>query len=1180
MDERRSPVVAGFGGAALAATLLAVGLPTAHQATGAKPGNPPIVASASSHSDITSNQDGPWYAFCQEYASTEFDHGEDPTQERGIKGHHVPEEAEEGTVEITRQIRSKKNGPETEKFNVRKHMVGDLSDCVPDGDRLRVVVAMVPDPNATQMRLDFDRDIVAIQRAAAAKHYLYTRYWFPWRPNDWTLAKSDDSEAEIRRRQEPGILCFRQEDGHNTTHRLFVLMVGETPTAGANRIQLAHALYYAEQLKKFEPEIRPGSGLAIAGPHFSASFKPIQDVLKKISDEHKDLDPPPTANLVSPDASGQGYIEEFQNFCSAESLCRLQTLTLRSDEAKEAALEFLQSLGYGPNVVAELSEDESAFGNGQFNPVPVDNKHSKKGEDFQSRYGLQLHFPRDLSSVRNLSDQESARILENGSKYFTLPGSSMPIQLAAPEPIDRDSPPAFGSEQEATEVSSSLTDSVQEMLIHRIRAVVISASNPLDRVYLLEYLRTKLPEVRAVTIDTDTLELDRPHFVDLTGTLAVTAMPTISGMSDVYDQKQFSQDQRLSPSPPLSFESSRQEGEFLAIEILLDDSLKPELAGMGEACFLLAAIDGSGFRLMTQGGNVPAKPRFPCLVSQSSEQLSKAVFRGVPSEYLTTREHTNPPGVFLAFLIGLLVLDAGHLRCFYGSRRRIEGTFSYPGTVAQEWEPIRLYLLFVINNQVLLLNLLAGRLAFNLLYAVGSISDLREGGLPMLLLPLALATAGTIYLSSSCFIQFVHSLNEPGATKTKGILRAQMCIASVFVFWTIGMIFWLPFNPAAGGIFLERFAQLGGGLSPVLPITVILVGYFLWGCTSLRRLDWANSRKAHLAFALDLKDKRFHARVRSLQACLDELTPTRPAVQAVSLLLAALAALLLRHSLNGFDGNGFYIWFLIWGVGMLLLTVAMTCYQAWSIWDRLKKLLDWLETTPIGDAFKRIGDDGMLRIKIWDLARPEKSLSVLRKTVESISQVMGAASPEAKEAQDRFEDFQEKDAQHRQLLPGQIDSLSRALNVLMDSAVDSLSSSTANRSRSTDYLHDYLALRLVALVRYSMLHIGLLVCFVAYGYVLAVLSVMFYAFEGRSLIQELLVLTLVGLLIGVGAMMVQFQRNGMLSRLESSNPGQVNYWQLVLHLLTVGGLPLIAILTSQFPSIANFAYSFFRSLLH
>ena len=112
-----------------------------------------------------------------------------------------------------------------------------------------------------------------------------------------------------------------------------------------------------------------------------------------------------------------------------------------------------------------------------------------------------------------------------------------------------------------------------------------------------------------------------------------------------------------------------------------------------------------------------------------------------------------------------------------------------------------------------------------------------------------------------------------------------------------------------------------------------------------------------------------------------------------------------------------------------------------------------------------------------------------------------------------------------------------------------------------------------------MLHIGILICFVAYGYVLAVISVMFYAFEGRRSLNVLVVSTFVALLIWIGMMMAQFQRNSILSRLEGSTPGKVSYGQLAFHLLSVGGLPLLAIVTSQFPAIANFAFSFFRPVL-
>jgi hypothetical protein len=74
-------------------------------------------------------------------------------------------------------------------------------------------------------------------------------------------------------------------------------------------------------------------------------------------------------------------------------------------------------------------------------------------------------------------------------------------------------------------------------------------------------------------------------------------------------------------------------------------------------------------------------------------------------------------------------------------------------------------------------------------------------------------------------------------------------------------------------------------------------------------------------------------------------------------------------------------------------------------------------------------------------------------------------------------------------------------------------------------------------------------------------------------------LTFAGLLVSIGMMTVQYQRDGMLGRLEGEIPGDVSYWQVAGHLLTVGGLPLLAILGSQFPVIANFVLSIFGPLL-
>ncbi len=1168
MDDKRTPVIAGIGGAAVIAAVLSIGGLSPLPDAGSKVTSAQVAGTPGSQTEMTSNQEGPWYAFCQEYSTTEFDHGEDPPQERGIKGHRVPREAEEGTVEVTRKLKS---GDEIEKFSVRSHMVGDLPNCVAPNAKLRLVIALVPDPNATQMPIEFDRDIEAIQSAAAAEQYNYTRFWFPWRSADWTPDKSADPAAEVRRREEPGILCFRKNDHQLGEERLFVLLVGETPTSGVNRLQLAHALDYRRQLRGSDG----GSDKIVdadrdvvkfAGPHFSASFKAIQDVLTQAI--YKAAPPVPAVSLVSPDASGLEYLEEFRRFCASQSpRCTLRTLSQTSMDVATTAIGYLTQLGYRWGAIADWVEDQSAFGTREFN-------------DINHQYGLRLSFPRDLSSARSLSDQESDKAAKSVSKYFALPEGSA-TRLTARQPMDRDSPAAFGLEQEETQVARSLADSVQTMRAHRVAAVVIEATNPLDRIYLLEYLHNQLPDVRVVTTQADELELDRPHFVDLTGTIAVTTLPTLTGMLNVFPLSPPATEPR--PGPPRTFKSSRQEGEFLALEMLLDNNWDHGSLPPPQPCISVSVVGESGFRLLqySPSGKEAGKAVFPCslyasLPSDLTDPKTPPVNSPfAPAIYLTVGGNTTAPTPFLGFLVFVILLSIVHFRCVAASRRCFDGILSYPRPLLNCMELTRLHLLFVVNNQVALLNILAAAIGYALLVAAGTnkISDLWLICLFCCVVPLAVFALG---FSISLLIVFFIYIRSSGAWKTDTAVSINMGIALVYFCWSAWMLFSLPVLRTGDSTLLERITSLGDGLSPVLPIAAILLGYFLWGVVHLKRLGWTVSRKAELEMDPCVEDY-FHSRVKSLQSNLEVPGPEKTTTRVIGLLVAVSVAGSLWNSLNGFDGDGFRLWLVVWGVVMLLLTVMLTCFDAWSIWVPLQKLLAWLETTPMRETFAQLGGDGLLEIKVWDLAKPQRSFTVLSRTVDSIEQIDGVDSERAKEADNQLKYILRADANRRQLPPGRIELLSRALNVHIDDAVGAIYGD--DRVVDVEILRRYLALRIVALIRYAMLHTGILICFVGYGYVLAVVSVMFYAFQGRKALSVLVIVTFVALLIWIGVMMAQFQRNGMLSRLEGSTPGQVSYGQLALHLLTVGGLPLLAIVASQFPSIADFVFSFFRPVL-
>jgi hypothetical protein len=59
-------------------------------------------------------------------------------------------------------------------------------------------------------------------------------------------------------------------------------------------------------------------------------------------------------------------------------------------------------------------------------------------------------------------------------------------------------------------------------------------------------------------------------------------------------------------------------------------------------------------------------------------------------------------------------------------------------------------------------------------------------------------------------------------------------------------------------------------------------------------------------------------------------------------------------------------------------------------------------------------------------------------------------------------------------------------------------------------------------------------------------------------------------------MIVQMDRNAFLSQLEDTSPGETDYWSAGKRLLGVGGIPLIAILASQFPAIERFLLSWVK----
>ena len=305
--------------------------------------------------------------------------------------------------------------------------------------------------------------------------------------------------------------------------------------------------------KTFVPFTDP---LLISGPHFSGALNSLWDVLKSTGVTRNSG---PRIVIESPDAGSADLIREFtdKDKCNDGTRCSFRSISINADQEDKSTADYLKSIGYGKQLVAELVEDESGFGNYE------SRLESPKGQA-ESPFGLILSYPRELSSVRTLSDRQSEQVATSGSKFLSLPTAPNTVKLSGGEVIERDRPLVYANDDEASEVSNALADDIRVLHNNDIQCVVIGASNPLDRIYLLEYFHDKLPNVRLVVENADELEINHPQFIDLVGTVTVSSLPVIPQTVEL-----ISSDGASSHPLHLAFASVAAEEEFVSMAMLL-----------------------------------------------------------------------------------------------------------------------------------------------------------------------------------------------------------------------------------------------------------------------------------------------------------------------------------------------------------------------------------------------------------------------------------------------------------------------------------------------------------------------------------------------------------------------------------------------------------------------------------
>lgn len=553
-------------------------------------------------------------------------------------------------------------------------------------DRVRTLIALLPDPDQSSLDWTYDSSLSAIRRALEAAGYTSDRSWFP--DFDALVARAGDGDGPLvpQPEAEPAVLVFRGDHGGSTRDLALVYVVGEVPTTGVHKEALRAALTEAAVLEG-------GDTLRVLGPTFSGSVPSLRAVLE---DPLRAL-PEGLDRFHLRVISGSATSHRNLDLLTRELRSPFDTVsysaTVHTDEAFRVALEtrVLEPLGLMGSEVALLTESNTGYGaalrpgEGSGETTSAASMNEDAGPHSLS-HAVAIPFPLNIAALRAEYDRHPADTVEGG---FRLPGRASRIPLTLQlrsRPLEV--PPAR-SGLTAPSVDIALAEILRTLRAHRIKAVGILASDVRDKLFLAELIRRYLPDALLFTYEGNILFL-RPELARrLRGMVVVSTYPLILENA-VWTG---------TPTQYLAFPGEGALGVFNAALVLLD---KPDLVYQyrppGAAGVPADTIRPPVWITSVASGNFQplavAIPRTDVEVAPTAPigvparlQEGAGQADGPDDEHTRSHEvaHAHPGGLLsgLAFVVilltGLLLLVSLVLSVFPQSRERLEEPSPHAG---------------------------------------------------------------------------------------------------------------------------------------------------------------------------------------------------------------------------------------------------------------------------------------------------------------------------------------------------------------------------------------------------------------------------------------------------------------------------------------------------------------------
>ena len=482
---------------------------------GGTPVPPPVEPkpAASAPAAPSATRAGPWIASCRYWAPYR---PADDSQSKKVTEFHSEVEAKGSGTDIRIHLDETDTEPELGCNGDKEERWGVPKDA--GGIDVTAIIAIVPDPVHSHLALNFDRAVDAILQAATDNDYVSSYYWLPWR-NRLGIMKSAEPQLDAEpghdpeRERQPGLIVLKHV--HDSSKVVYLFLVAETPTEGVDGLQLQKAFAYETQLEPAVTEhgrfSRGRNGqVAIIGPMYSGSAASLAAGIK-------------TAKAANPDlpdfevSGATGTKLPFEQLVTSTNGPHIHYLSFGDNGDYETAKLFddhgvFRDSGYDLKRVALLIEDNTAYGSWT--------AKTRTGAD---RQVLVIRFPREISLLRNaqIGDQSSNEAGASGA----IPSPYLRFSLK--DSSAQDSVPQFSRDNTPLSQEAQLMTIAHQLHRYRTQFIAIAASNPLDQVYLAQFLHRACPDARLMFLGGDLLMAREMDDVPFIGSITIAPFPLL-----------------------------------------------------------------------------------------------------------------------------------------------------------------------------------------------------------------------------------------------------------------------------------------------------------------------------------------------------------------------------------------------------------------------------------------------------------------------------------------------------------------------------------------------------------------------------------------------------------------------------------------------------------------------------